>query len=475
MNNSPFCTNPEKPYFFLFGLPHRGATLLARILAQAENTSCLCEPSPDLHAECKLLWENRLGDPENALKENISSRLKDGLQNLQYHGEQNNNLAIFARYLVKLFPCRLIFVTGDGRDCVNFLRNGDTSILFGRDTPHPLPGEPCYEQWAGFSRHEKCCWRWNNWNMRILEQLESLPPDLWLKVDYSSSSLREQVLGAAEFLGLKGVLPGKVEEMLAQDVSFAADHIEKAGICATWRNWTDRELEQFWQICSPAMEKLGYYVPETGAFKRWTPDYGQWWQGEETPSDFFESIYQSRHYQHEKFFAWAKANAPEITSVLDVCCGHGLGYASFFAGSDYTGLDLSRKEIEWCKKKYSELNHAWFCEDFMKMKTARKYSLVICQGSIENLYDMDEAINQLCKLSGKYVYLAGCNGFHDQIDEHQYIWNETYKSYSNRFSIKKAQEAFARNNFDCVAIEKIVTGKPENPFESLMIARKKSD
>ena len=494
----------RKSIFFLLGCVRSGTTSLCNILNAAVNASCACEPEPQLHEECRLHWEGTLDNTDAILQAAILPRLEESLRQLPIYGEKNITLSIFAQRLCQLFPCRLILISRDGRDCVNSMRNWH-SHMFGnlyreankqpvlearaqevvnslpvaddlsdRGRPRPLPGDPYYALWPSMSHHQMLCWYWNAWNMRLMDELESIPTNRWRRVDYSSPNLADQVMEAIQFLELEGLTPGHVQQMLSRNVNSVNDRTGECNALPTWRNWSDEELAQFWEICTPAMRRLGYFTPSCPEESRWTPDYGQWWMGQEVSHDFFEQIYQDRQYQHQAFYKWAKPllDTGCISSALDIGCGHGIGYADFFAGISYTGMDISAKETDWCRSHYSNSRHKWVCGDFIRTASATQYDLVICQGTIENMYDMDALVRCMCASANKYVYLAGFYGFHDDIDNHEYVWIDAYKSYSNRLSISRVQNVLQSCGFNCLEVRKVVTNKLYNQFESIIIAER---
>lgn len=492
------------PVFFLFGSARAGTTSLCNILDMASNGICLCEPSPQLHIEARRFWSGQLKDPIQSLYKVLVPRIKENLLHHGKYGEKNVTLGIFAKELAENFPCKLIYITRDGRECVNSMRNWHACMFgnfyreaknqpilsarareivdnlpveddlsdYGR--PRPLPGDPYHDIWDTLSHHQMLCWYWNAWNMKILDALKMVPTERYMRIDYSAPNLEEQVIEACNFLELFGINKKIVRESLARKINSVPDRCGKPNLFPTWKNWSDTELEQFWEICTPAMQRLNYYVPLDKAQKRWSPDYGQWWMGKDVAHEFFEYIYNDRIYQHNIFYEWCKPlliNC-EIKTVLEIGCGHGIGYSDFFKDINYTGIDISPKEITWCKEHLNNNKHKWICSDFINDSCDKQFDLVICQGTIENMYDMDALIEKTCKVAHKYIWLAGWYGFHDDIDEHQYVWNEQYKSYCNIFSIKQAAKVFMNNGFECMQIRKVKTNKVNNPYESIILARR---
>ena len=493
--------------FFLFGCARSGTTSLCTLFDQADNAVCLMEPAPNLNRESRLFLDGRLPDPEDTLKAAIVPRALKALARAPLYGEKNVTLYPFAETLARLFQARLIYIARDGRDTVASLRRwhqdmfgdiyreaksqppltpraqaaldrlpaADDESDFSR--PRPRPGDPYFERWPDMTHHEMLCWYWNACNMRILEQLKGLPAAQWRRVDYSAPDLADQVQAAAGFLGLTGLDRAEIEKHLAKRINSVEQRTGEAGAPVGWRNWTDLELDQFWAICSPAMRELGYYVPTDRFGRRWTPDYGAWWASQEAGPDFFERIYADRRRQHETLMAWAKplVESERVRSVLDIGCGHSLGYANFFAGVRYTGLDISPRCIDWCRANYQNEKHGWVCGDFIKDPVPGRYDLVFCQGTMENFYDMDAALRRLAGLTRAYLYVTGFLGYHENLAEHQYRWNERFKSYSNSFSLPRAAETLKEEGFTAIDIQRVTTGRPDYPEVFLLIAERKND
>src|SRR6266849_4149981 len=95
-------------------------------------------------------------------------------------------------------------------------------------------------------------------------------------------------------------------------------------------------------------------------------DYGQWWNTNEVGLEWYQTIYGYRRKAHEYFIDWFRRNAEveQLHSVLEVGCGRGYPYAELFRDNLYTGIDISSKEIDWCRQKYPQ--HHFWCGDFLE-------------------------------------------------------------------------------------------------------------
>ena len=249
---------------------------------------CLLEPEPGLHRESRRHLEGQLESPGAALLDALLPRLRDGLAAKEVYGEKNNTLAAFVEELHDLLRGKLLWVVRDGRETVASMHNWHNR-LFGnfyrecRDPggarrsrpkslaelpleadecntsrPRPLPGDPYYDRWPEMSRHEMLCWYWSFINRRVWERLQTIPPG---------------PLAAGRLLGRRprrrgrpgGRFPRPPRHLAGNDRRHApgADQFDRPahGACQRlpgWRDWSDKELDQFWEIAGETMELLGY-------------------------------------------------------------------------------------------------------------------------------------------------------------------------------------------------------------------------
>ncbi len=278
--------------FFLLGCACSGAAGLTDILAQADNAVCLNEPEPNFCYESRLHQDGILEYPELVLEQILFPRAHKICAEGKLYGEKNPALFTFAELLFTKFCSRFVHITRDGRDCVAAMRNWHAEMVgnlyreggskpslskrakaalaglpvsedmadFSR--PRPLPGDPYYELWPSMTHHEMLCWYWNFCNMRIIDQLERMPSANWIRMDYSYANMVEEIFKVADFLGLSGIEENSVRRMPALRVDSIPERLDNAQQSMSWQDWSDKELEQFWEICTPAMLRLGYLVPE---------------------------------------------------------------------------------------------------------------------------------------------------------------------------------------------------------------------
>lgn len=271
--------------FFVVGCHRSGTTSLARILDQATNGVCLVEPAPNLNREARDRMDGRLADPLGTVREAVAPRVKACEQ--EVYGEKNAPLGYFVRELVQLFDCKLIVMVRDGRDVVRSLMNWHND-LFGtiyrecadagdlnetaREAlarlpieldhsdyfrPRPHPGEPLHAAWLSLSRFEMCAFFWARYNEFMLDQLNGVPEDRVLRIDYTGPDA-DRVLEAARFVGLSGLDRERVAGMLAQRINSLDERTGRAGRFPHWSDWSDAQQRQFDAIAGPMMDRLGY-------------------------------------------------------------------------------------------------------------------------------------------------------------------------------------------------------------------------
>ncbi len=151
-------------------------------------------------------------------------------------------------------------------------------------------------------------------------------------------------------------------------------------------------------------------------------------------------------------------------------CGRGIGYSSFLKDYLYTEFEISPKEIQWCDRNKANTKHKHVCRDIILFPLKEEYDLVFCQGTIENVYDMNELIRSMAKCSKRYLYNTTFKGYFPDLEMHEYVWNPTYKSYNNSLSIKEARKVLINLGFREVDIFPEETSKRDILFKTVIIA-----
>jgi hypothetical protein len=488
----------ERNMCFIFGCARSGTTSMAKILDTASNAQCLIEPNPNFNVESRMFLEGKLGNPYHCLSDIIFARAKPVIEKGDIYCEKNVTLFAFINELFELFNCKFVFTARDGRDIVQSMHNwhnelfgnfyreckdpgrlspkaakliselpveGDTSDF---SRPRPKPGDPYYEKWPNMSRHEMLCWYWNFVNNYILDKLTKLPKQSWIIVDYTSPTV-DEIKKVFDFLNLEGFDCQKVESILKSRVNSLSERTGDSCPSGSWQDWTDGELCQFADIAGSAMQRLGYWQGGLPHSIRFCRDYGEYWR-KDTDLAFYQYIFKDREPQHRAFMDWVKERDEAIETVCEVGCGRGVGYAEFFADKNYTGIDISMDNIEWCRQYYKNRQHNWICSDLIKEPPSEKFDLVFCQGTIENVYDMDALVARMAECCKKFLYITAFKGYFPELKEHVYRWNNTYKHYDNMLSLLHIRRMLERLGFSTVDIFPQRTQKEDIKFETVIIA-----
>jgi hypothetical protein len=276
--------------YVVFGCARSGTTSLCRILDAATNGVCLSEPWPNLTRESRLMMEGRFDRAYQLITETVLRRAAPYLDQGSIYGEKNNTLGPFIPVLHD-YGIRLVYVHRDGRDVVRSLMNWHNE-MFGsiyrecseRGTlnqrakaavaalpldddhsdfsrPRPSENDAWFGRWDQLTRLEMCAWYWSRINELMLDQLERLPRDSWVRIDYTNTSA-DAIVQAVEILGLRGLSRNTVSEMLTSRINSLKDRTGTEGGFPNWRDWTPEDRAKFDAIAGAMMLRLGYYSSE---------------------------------------------------------------------------------------------------------------------------------------------------------------------------------------------------------------------
>jgi SAM-dependent methyltransferase len=489
--------------FFVVGCARSGTTSLCRILDSADNAICLLEPAPNLNRECRDVIEGRFdGDVEALLRKTVIARVEKHHGDGVIYGEKNVTLAPFVQELHSLLDCRFIFVHRDGRDVASSLVNwhnelfgsvyrecrylGDLSpaayaavsaLPLEEDSsdysrPRPRPGDIWHDRWEQFSRLEMCAWYWSRMNELYLNKLQALPSERWIAVDYTRPS-PEDIERLVEFLGLRGLSLPQIRSMLDARINSLADRTGVNGRFPQWRDWGSVERAAFESIAAGTMQRLGYY-PQKEFVRYRPPNYGEWWRRNKGGLDWYTWMFNGRRPAHEDLLRFVREmdeKVGRLCSVLDVGCGLAVGYADAFPDRRYVGLDLSEKEITWCRAHRANSRHEYVCSDVITDPPAERFDIVFSQGTIDNSYDMDAHLRALVACSKGWIYVTAYRGWFPDLSEHRYVWDETTTCFYNDISPSETRKVLEGLGCTDVRIEPLRMDSSEIPFETRMTAR----
>jgi len=472
---------------------------LARILDTAQNGICAVEPMPNLNRETRDMMENRIADPATIVNEFIIPRVRKKLTAIEVYGEKNVTYGPFIPYLYEALNCKFVFLKRDGRDVVSSLVNwheqkfgtiyreckypGNLSpfaisaaanLPVHLDTsdyarPRPLKDDSLYDQWDNLTREEMCAFYWSYINSLYLTELQKLPSDAWIEIDYSNVTV-DDILEVEDFCRLKGLDKKNVQSILDQKINSLEYRSAPNGTYPNWKNWDSKKRENFDRIASETMYQLGYYKK---GFE-WKPkNYGQWWQENRGGLDWYTWMYDSRLKMHKDLVGWVEAREREgdrIASIADFGCGLGVGYCDDFADKEYIGVDLSEHNIQWCKENRKNHKHKYYCRDFTAEPLRQKVDLAFSSGTVDNSYDIDASLESLIQSSKKWIYLTFYRGWFPDLEEHIYDWSDEHLCFYSDASARRIRQTLVASGCSAIIVEPVATGREDIPFETRVIA-----
>lgn len=489
------------PCFFILSCARSGSTSLATILNETKNGYCAIEPVPNLNVETREMMEGRIKDPDSVVKRIILPRVRSNLKKKEVYGEKNVTYGPFIYFLYEALKCKFIFLKRDGRDVVRSLINWHEK-LFGTiyreckelgslsskavksasklpvhlDTsdysrPRPTPSDNLYNNWENLSRAEMCAYYWSFINELYLSNLKRIPKNSWIEIDYSEVTA-EAIMEVADFCNLKGLRRNIVQKRLDQKINSLEHRKAERGTYPEYKNWDSGQREQFDRIAGKTMFKLGYYNDEN---TKWKPKgYGDWWNKHDGGLEWYTWMYNSRLKIHCHMLDWVKNREAEgdlVKTICDFGCGLGVGYCDKFREKRYIGVDISQRNIEWCKKNRKNARHQYLCFDFVAEPLPEIVDLVFSSGTLDNVYDIDACIRNMVRCSRKWIYITFYRGWFPDLNEHKYVWQEQHNCFYNDVSPIKLRQTLEKIGCKSIQIKPVQTESKDIPLETLVIAR----
>ena len=168
--------------------------------------------------------------------------------------------------------------------------------------------------------------------------------------------------------------------------------------------------------------------------------------------EWYEGIHDENTKLHENFIEFLEAKRKSIQTVLEVGCGTGvypIKYSKLFNDLEYTGIDFSETNIEYCKNN-STFN--FISGDFIKMDVKQEYDLVYSHAVVDHVYDIDGFIMNLVRSCKKFAYINAYRGFFPDLQKQEMKWRDEDNCYYNKISIKQIKKLLIENQL------------PENQF-----------
>lgn len=129
-------------------------------------------------------------------------------------------------------------------------------------------------------------------------------------------------------------------------------------------------------------------------------------------------------------------DALRVGAMLEVGCGPGVDYAGAIATLphiNYTGVDMTQNMVDYCKATYP--SGKFVVGDIHQLPfQERQFELVYCKDVLNHLDDWRTGLNELYRVSSKYVLINFFYGLgkvtfkglehHDGFINHWLDWNE---------------------------------------------------
>ena len=161
--------------------------------------------------------------------------------------------------------------------------------------------------------------------------------------------------------------------------------------------------------------------------------------------EWYGKIHDANFLVHQDFMKYFLNKKKDIKTVIEVGCGAGvyaIKHKDLFNEIDYTGLDIAKEAIEYCKNN-SDFN--FICGDLIKMEITQKYDLVYSHAVIDHVYDIDAFLSKLILMCKKYAYINAYRGYFPNLKKHKMTWRDDDACYYNDLSINQIKEALLKN------------------------------
>ena len=202
--------------------------------------------------------------------------------------------------------------------------------------------------------------------------------------------------------------------------------------------------------------------------------YGTYWSKsnykEKNFVEWYQWMYQSRLKINQDFINWV--NEREISSIADFGCGIGIGFETAFSDKQYLGIDISKRNIDWCNQTYTNPKHQYLCMDFIEEDLPQKVDVSVCNGTLENVWNINDALASMVKNSNKWIYASCFMGYHPNLQSHQYTWVPGKNVYSSLVSPNESRQIL--ESLGCTEIEIYPSKKSTTPAageEAIIIAK----
>jgi peptidoglycan/xylan/chitin deacetylase (PgdA/CDA1 family) len=470
--------------FFITGSGRSGTTSLLRAIGLSSEVMIGLEPEPTLNVESRELFEGRLATPYSALAGAVVPRLADALDKGRVYIEKHLSLIPFVPHLNELLDCKFIIPIRDGRDVVasmigwhnqmfpiiyqecqdrpvlseraqSILDNQVGADTFDYSLPRPGKNDPWYEQWSSFSRFEMVAWYWSYVNEYLFNELEKLPKDRYLVVNYSNIDV-DVIKQVYDFIGLSDFDIDEVAKLLDKKVNSLDDRVGERSLFPKWKDWDAILLQRFWDIAGDTMVRLGI----TNSEGRPVPvGYGR------SDQNVFRQF--DRAVPPSMFKSWYSTVHDEVSSIIDVGYSDESQCASLFDGKKLVAVNIFGGVPD---NNDLARSHDLISVDVIREEVGICSDLVISHGAIDHVYDIDVFVRKIASLSNRYLYITCGRGYFDAMSDHRYLWDKNLQLHKNDVSVKKVCDILRDLGFSTVTAFPIETGRDDIPVESVIVA-----
>lgn len=166
--------------------------------------------------------------------------------------------------------------------------------------------------------------------------------------------------------------------------------------------------------------------------------YGETWQGKD--NEFYELLHEHGNLKNQEFISYITEKKEEIQTVLEVGCGTGIypiKHKNLFQSIKYTGIDISKSAINFCKKKS---NFSFLAGDFLKMEINEKFDLVFSHGVVNHVPDIDLFLSKIIKVCKKFAHIQATHGYFPNLEKHEMVWAKNQAIYNSNLSVKQIRK-----------------------------------
>lgn len=457
--------------FWVTGCARSGTTAIAQILNTAKKTKVTSEEPPQLHVECRALYDGVLESPKGVFYSNKA--LPKEIWNIkgQNYGDKNVNYVPFIPYIDE----KIVFLIRDGRDVVRSLMNWDSQFhsiysewkrsnptLGDYCRPRPLPDDPYYTSWAGMDLFGMCCWYWKEWNRLGLDLLKEKPKDQYYIVNMDTLDMNG-VKELFEFLGLKGYNRKRIEPILHGKINSLQDRFDKQNIFPTYEDWGHRAKATFWNIAGNVWERIE---------RLWLKGYNQQAKAmnlyfQDAP--WFDLFMTERNFT---IYQWIKRHISKDSSLLDAGAGWG-SLPILLAKHGYENCTMNEiipERIEHSRHLASKfgvtIKHIQ--GDMLQLKNPPKYDVIVSATWQHPDYPYEKVVEKFSSLLNPkgYLILTFWNEDGNIMEaRREFLRHYTYpKDFGAPFpSIKETDLIYLFERFSLKRVDVIAKNTPPTP------------